>query len=128
MLSPPFVMVVVVDSCTLYCRLICLSVVVRLLVRGLTGGGVVANNLVPLESFDPRTVSSADKWDPVTPDGFCDPRPDGTMAYSGHCVCRNDSAVGGAVCWGNFGRNQQNGGRIFATQATVFKAGPCVEL
>ena len=44
--------------------------------------------------------------------------------YSGHCACRNDSKVGGAVCWGNFGVNQQNGGRVWATQATVFKAGP----
>eukprot|EP01079_Euglenida_sp_SAG-EU17-18_P010755 gene10755-1954_t len=79
---------------------------------------------VPLESIDPRTISSADKWSPTTSDHFCDPSANGTMVYSGHCACRNNSAVGGTVCWGNFGFNQQNGGRVFATQATVFRAGP----
>ena len=95
---------------------------------GVTGdGGVVRNNLVPFETIDPRIVSSADKWDPVTSDGFCDPSENGKMVYAGHCVCRNDSKVGGAVCWGNFGYNQQNGGRIFATQATLFASGSCLQ-
>ena len=30
----------------------------------------------------------------------------------------------GSSCWGNYGNNQQNGGRVFATMGTVYAAGP----
>lgn len=68
--------------------------------------GVVMNNLVPLEMIDPRTVSSADKWNPVTKDHFCDPASNGSMVYAGHCVCATDAssqlpAGEGAHCYGN---------------------------
>ena len=87
------------------------------------------NNLVPLETIDPRIVSSSDKWDPVTADHFCDPARNGSMVYAGHCVCATDAssrlpAGVGAHCYGNFKMNQQNGGKVFATQTTVFEAGP----
>ena len=95
--------------------------------------GVVMNNLVPLEMIDPRTVSSADKWNPVTKDHFCDPASNGSMVYAGHCVCATDAssqlpAGEGAHCYGNFKMNQQNGGKVFATQTTVFEAGQSVVL
>lgn len=91
--------------------------------------GLVRNNLVPQESIDPRIVSSADKWDPVTKEHYCDPMANGSMAYAGHCVCATDASSRlpngtGAGCYGNFKMNQQNGGKVFATQTTVFEAGP----
>lgn len=86
--------------------------------------GLVRNNLVPQESIDPRIVSSADEWSPVDARGFCAPDSEGNMSYAGHCVCSNTSSVIGSACWGNFGNNQQNGGRVFATMGTVFQAGP----
>ena len=48
--------------------------------RGMASSTLVRNNLVPFESIDPRIVSSADKWDPVTADGFCDPAAGGRPA------------------------------------------------
>lgn len=92
-------------------------------------GGLVMNNLVPQEAIDPRIVSSADKWDPVDANHFCDPTTNGTMAYAGHCVCATDGSSRlpkgeGAQCYGNFGMNQQNGGRVFSTQTMVFRSGP----
>jgi hypothetical protein len=91
--------------------------------------GLTRNNLIPQESIDPRIVSSADKWDPVTKDHFCDPASNGSMVYGGHCVCATDGSSHlpkgeGAQCYGNFKMNQQNGGKVFATQTTVFKSGP----
>lgn len=99
------------------------------LARSGGGGGVVMNNLIPQESIDPRIVSSADKWNPVTKDHFCDPASNGSMAYAGHCVCATDGSSRlpkgeAARCYGNFKMNQQNGGRVFATQTTVFESGP----
>ena len=86
--------------------------------------GMVRNNLVPQESVDPRIVSSSDKWNPVDAKGFCQPTANGSMVYSGHCVCSNETSAVGSACWGNFGNNQQNGGRVFSTMATVFESGP----
>ena len=86
--------------------------------------GMVRNNLVPQESVDPRIVSSSDKWNPVDAKGFCQPTANGSMVYSGHCVCSNGTSAVGSACWGNFGNNQQNGGRVFSTMATVFESGP----
>jgi hypothetical protein len=91
--------------------------------------GLVMNNLVPQESIDPRIVSSADKWDPVTKHHFCDPARNGRMVYAGHCVCATDATSRlpkgeGAQCYSNFRMNQQNGGKVFATQSTVFESGP----
>jgi len=84
---------------------------------------LVRNNLVPQENIDPRIVSSADKWNPIDAKGFCKPSPNGSMVYAGHCVCSNETSIAGSTCWGNFGNNQQNGGRIFSTMATVFESG-----
>ena len=95
----------------------------EMVARG-TVGGLVRNNLVPQESIDPRIVSSADEWNPVDARGFCTPDSEGNMLYAGHCVCSNTSSVIGSACWGNWGNNQQNGGRVFATMGTVFQAGP----
>ena len=94
-----------------------------------TSDGIVMNNLTPQESIDPRIVSSADKWSPVTHDHFCDPASNGSMVYAGHCVCATDASSRlpkgeGALCYGNFKMNQQNGGKVFATQTTVFESGP----
>jgi hypothetical protein len=87
--------------------------------------GLVRNNLVPFESIDPRICTAADKWDPVDSRGFCVPGNGGGMRYSGHCVCTpDDPIVGGPFCTFNFGYNQQNGGRVFATQSTLYEAGP----
>ena len=89
--------------------------------------GMVRNNLVPQERIDPRIVSSADKWSPVDAKGFCKPAANGSMVYAGHCVCSNETSAVGTTCWGNFGNNQQNGGRVFSTLATVFESGPYLE-
>jgi hypothetical protein len=93
------------------------------------GNGLVMNNLVPFELIDPRIVTSSDKWSPVTKDHFCDPARNGSMVYAGHCVCATDASSRlpkgeAAHCYGNFKMNQQNGGKVFATQTTVFEAGP----
>tara|TARA_B110000208_G_scaffold120696_1_gene147395 strand:+ start:4407 stop:6572 length:2166 start_codon:yes stop_codon:yes gene_type:complete len=105
-----------------------------MLARGRSIGGnsgMVINNLIPQESIDPRIVSSADKWDPVDENHFCSPAANGSMVYTGHCVCATDESSHlppgeGAKCYGNFGQNQQNGGKFFATQATVFLSGPYI--
>lgn len=96
----------------------------REMITAASVSGLVRNNLIPQESVDPRIVSSADKWDPVDERGYCQPTPTGNMSYAGHCVCSSKSSVVGTACWGNFGNNQQNGGRIFATMGTVFQAFP----
>ena len=88
--------------------------------------GLVRNNLIPWESIDPRICTAADKWDPVdAARGWCVPGIGGQMKYTGHCVCApDDPIVGGPFCTFNFGYNQQNGGRVFATQSTLYRAGP----